>query len=72
MIVVRLGGTFDDHPLPVDVRNLTGVTAASTSTQHTLALLTNGTVMAWGWNADGQLGDGTTEDQSEPVEVSAL
>jgi alpha-tubulin suppressor-like RCC1 family protein len=48
------------------------VTTTSTSTQHSLALLADGTVMAWGWNAEGQLGDGTADDQAVPVEVSSL
>lgn len=33
------------------------------------ALLNDGTVWAWGWNADGQLGDGTTVDRLSPVVI---
>ena len=36
----------------------------------TIALLTNGTVYAWGDNSSGQLGDGNTKNQSSPVEVN--
>jgi hypothetical protein len=32
----------------------------------------DGTVWAWGWNADGQLGDGTTADRFVPAPVSNL
>jgi alpha-tubulin suppressor-like RCC1 family protein len=39
---------------------------------HSLALKADGTVWAWGWNGDGQLGDGTTEDRLVPVQVSGL
>ncbi|MCX6381662.1 MAG: Ig-like domain repeat protein [Armatimonadetes bacterium] len=39
---------------------------------HTLALKSDGTVWAWGWNAYGQLGDGTATDSFTPVQVSAL
>ena len=36
---------------------------------HSLALKQDGTVWAWGDNDYGQLGDGTTEDRSTPVQV---
>ena len=39
---------------------------------HSLALLSNGTVMAWGANAAGQLGDGNNTASSVPVPVSGL
>ncbi|MFF5206373.1 RCC1 domain-containing protein [Streptosporangium sp. NPDC000396] len=37
-----------------------GVTSVSAGAFHNLALLSNGTVRAWGRNAEGQLGDGAT------------
>jgi hypothetical protein len=36
---------------------------------HCLALLTDGTVMAWGENAHGQVGDGTRANRARPVAV---
>lgn len=36
---------------------------------QTLALLANGSVWAWGAGAQGQLGDGTTDDSLTPVRV---
>jgi hypothetical protein len=39
---------------------------------HSLALLNDGTVRAWGSNDSGQLGDGTTTNRSAPVLVSGL
>jgi alpha-tubulin suppressor-like RCC1 family protein len=36
------------------------------------ALLSNGTVEAWGFNSSGQLGDGTTTESHVPVTVSGL
>ncbi len=32
----------------------------------------DGTVWSWGWNAVGQLGDGTNTDRYTPVQVSGL
>jgi hypothetical protein len=36
---------------------------------HTIAVTSNRTVLAWGLNGNGQLGDGTTTDKSSPVQV---
>lgn len=36
---------------------------------HSLALKTDGSVWAWGLNANGQLGDDTTRDRLTPVQV---
>jgi alpha-tubulin suppressor-like RCC1 family protein len=58
--------------LPADVKKLTGVTAIAAGAEHSLALLSNGTVMAWGNDEFGQLGDGTTTDSTVPVAVTGL
>ncbi len=39
---------------------------------HTIAIKEDGTVWAWGYNRDGQLGDGTATDRTTPVQVSGL
>jgi alpha-tubulin suppressor-like RCC1 family protein len=42
---------------------------ASAGFRHSLAVRQNGTLWAWGCNADGQLGDDTTVSKSSPVSV---
>jgi alpha-tubulin suppressor-like RCC1 family protein len=54
------GTTKEDSDVPVAVSGLSEVTAIAAGGSHGLALLRNGTVVAWGYNAFGQLGDGTT------------
>lgn len=70
-----------DSSAPVPVGGLSGVAAISASTRsgvdingiHNVALLSDGNVMAWGGNKEGQLGDGTEGGSSAtPVEVSGL
>jgi alpha-tubulin suppressor-like RCC1 family protein len=61
---------LSDVPLPVS--NLKFVTSISAGGLHTLALLANGSVMAWGNNGFGQLGDGTTTTREVPVAVKGL
>jgi alpha-tubulin suppressor-like RCC1 family protein len=65
-------GTHTDSPTPVDVAGLTnGVAAIAAGGGHTCALMDRGEIRCWGWNGDGQLGDGTNIDRSNPVPVDA-
>ena len=50
--------------------NLSNVTAVAGGENHSLAATSSGNVYAWGWNANGQLGNGNTTDSSTPLLVS--
>lgn len=51
---------------------LTGVTSIAAGGNHSLALLSNGQVLSWGDNWQGQLGDGTSNGRSRPTLVCAV
>ena len=55
--------------LSVQVLSLTNVVQVACGSNHTVFLLNNGTVYAVGYNGNGQLGDGTTVQQTIPVQV---
>lgn len=67
-------GTLDSGTsLPAQVIGLTSVTAIAAGGAHGLALISDGTVWAWGSNYQGELGDGTTVGtRSTPAPVSNL
>jgi alpha-tubulin suppressor-like RCC1 family protein len=60
-----------DRRIPVQMKgkdgdNLGGVTALAGGYRYSLALQKDGTVLAWGINEWGQLGNGTYDDPSNP------
>ncbi|WP_458780078.1 hypothetical protein [Arthrobacter sp. D3-16] len=57
---------------PVQVSGLTDVKSVSASYASGFSVLGNGTVLAWGANLYGILGNGTETDSSVPVQVSGL
>ncbi|MDC3959229.1 hypothetical protein KEG38_35575 [Polyangium jinanense] len=59
-------GTCDGNPARCAAVNV------AVGFDHTVALKSDGTVWAWGWNGNGQLGDGTTLERHTAVQVSGL
>jgi alpha-tubulin suppressor-like RCC1 family protein len=66
-----VGGAANSNN-PVQVVNLSNVTAIEGGDQHSLALKADGKVRAWGDNTYGQLGNGTLTDSDFPVTVNNL
>nr|WP_026269737.1 Ig-like domain repeat protein [Salinispora arenicola] len=62
--------TSSSTPVAVSLPAGTTVTAIAGSDTHSLALTSAGTVLAWGGNSSGQLGNGSTTSSSTPVAVS--
>jgi alpha-tubulin suppressor-like RCC1 family protein len=63
-------GTASTVPIPVP--GLSGVVAVAAGGADDVVLLRNGTLMAWGENRNGQLGDGTRVEKDVPTPVRGL
>lgn len=65
-------GSTASSAVPADVLGLaSGVKDITTGWSQSCALLESGTVMCWGWNGDGQLGNSGPEYQTSPSFASA-
>jgi alpha-tubulin suppressor-like RCC1 family protein len=83
-LVLRSGGTVRStgqqlgnpegwrNTTTIAVSNLTNITKITVGASHALAVELDGTLWAWGSNALGQVGDGTTTNQAAPVEISSV
>lgn len=65
-----IGG--DPRYLPHPVEGLDETRSIAVGWAHVVALMTDGTLRAWGFNNYGGLGDGTRVDQPVPVAVPGL
>jgi alpha-tubulin suppressor-like RCC1 family protein len=67
--------TFENSSTPGQVSGLMDVVAIAAGSNHNLAVKSDGTVWAWGFNSQGMLGNGssgTGTDSNVPVQVSNL
>src|SRR5215470_2496428 len=53
------------HPVQIG----TGFASAEAGQNYTVAVKSDGTLWAWGYNHYGQLGDGTNTDRNTPVQI---
>ncbi|XMB72288.1 BMP family ABC transporter substrate-binding protein [Mycoplasmatota bacterium WC30] len=70
-------GTTIGKMMPVDITSQFYLSESEIVTQvslggyHAGALTSEGRAFTWGWNDEGQLGDGTRIDSSTPVEITS-
>ena len=58
--------------VPIKVEGLSNIIDISAGIMNSLALTSAGGVKAWGFNGQGQLGDGTTVNKLSPINVIGL
>jgi alpha-tubulin suppressor-like RCC1 family protein len=64
-------GSFVDSP-PTPVSGLTDAIAVASGLQHSCALRVGGSMVCWGANDTGQLGNGTTTRSTIPIAVPGM
>jgi alpha-tubulin suppressor-like RCC1 family protein len=65
-------GTKVDRSAPVKLGGVGAVAGVDGGEAHSLAVLTDGTVLAWGLNDLGQLGDGSGRTRTLPVALAGI
>lgn len=59
-------------PMPIKFPNGVSISKITSGFAHALAISKDNILYSCGWNADGQLGIGTSDPIDEPVQVSAI
>ena len=67
-----LNDTYNNRSSPVQIGALTTWANVAAGGQFAVAIKTDGTLWAWGFNGAGQLGIGDATARSSPVQVGAL
>jgi alpha-tubulin suppressor-like RCC1 family protein len=77
--LAQLGGaevgwqdTWADSAIPVPVNGVTNATGVTAGRAHTCALLSDSTLICWGYNSWGQLGNGTTNTTATKLPVIGI
>ena len=66
-------GNTTEYDEPQQITDITEkITDVKTGYYHSIALTEKGEVYTWGYNGNGQLGNGTREDSLVPVKVTGL
>src|SRR5213078_1861469 len=66
------GTTITYRSLAVQASGVANVVAVAAGENHTVAVMNDGTAIAWGSNTYGQLGDGTTTQRNTAVPLSGV
>ncbi|MGI9103823.1 MAG: Ig-like domain repeat protein [Terriglobales bacterium] len=66
------GTTQSASTTPLQVTNISDVVSVSAGRYYSVAVKSDGSAWAWGYNYYGELGNGTTADSSLPLQVSNL
>ena len=61
---------YPDSHVPIQVAAGSTFSTISAGSYHSLAIKTNGTLWAWGFNGFGQLGDNTVTERGLPVQAA--
>ena len=65
------GTTNDKHTPTQESTGATNWSSIAAGGSHTVALRSDGTLWAQGWNSYGRLGDGTFEDKHTPTQIGS-
>lgn len=65
-------GPLSNSQIPVPIQGIADATAITAGFDCTCALRSGGSVVCWGGNSEGQLGDGTRSDSPTPVPVAGI
>jgi len=70
--VLGIGNTPPNSSFPVTVSGITSAVAVAASGNNSCALLSDGSVQCWGWNGNGELGNGTQTIGMPPQTVFGI
>lgn len=67
---IGVGSSAPEIATPTNLPTLSGIVAVGSGTLHSCAYKSPTEIYCWGQNLEGQLGDGTLEPKSTPVQIS--